>query len=156
LIVSDDVIKLRGRLVVPGAPRFATIHTDRSALVRREEHDVRVLGIDPERVIVVAAGRAFERGPRLAAVRRFIRRNRGGIYDVFVARIDVNLREVAAARPCTSIGANAPPRFTGIVRTVDATELRRIDCRIQSLWITRSYCDADASETLFECWQTFC
>src|SRR6185369_2354149 len=79
LIISNDVIKLRGGLVVPGAPRLAAIHTDRSALVCCEEHDVRVVGIDPKRVIVVAARRAFERGPCLAAVRRFIRGDRSGV-----------------------------------------------------------------------------
>ena len=68
LIVSDDVIELRRRLVVPGAPRLATIHADDCALVRRKQHDLRILGIDPKRVVIVAARCAFECRERFATV----------------------------------------------------------------------------------------
>ena len=107
-------------------------------------------------MVVVAAGRAFERGERFAAVSRFISCDRRGVDDLFVARIDVDLGEVTAARPRASIGADASPRFAGIVRAIDAAELWRIDSRINRVRITRSDCDADASETLFERRQTFC
>ncbi len=65
LIVGDDVIELRGRLVVPGTPRSASIDADRCALIAREQNDLRILGIDPDGVIVIAARRA-------ASVERYV------------------------------------------------------------------------------------
>ena len=59
-IVGDHVVELRGRLVIPGAPRAAVVHAERRALVGGEHNDVRVDGIDPDGVIVVAAGSAFD------------------------------------------------------------------------------------------------
>src|SRR5689334_8003728 len=62
LVVHGNVIKLRRWLVKPTAPGAAAIHTYASALVTAKDHALRVAGINPESVIVVAAGRAFNRG----------------------------------------------------------------------------------------------
>src|SRR5262249_50597433 len=120
LIVSDDVIELCRRLVVPGTPRLAAVHAYNRALIGREQHDVRVFRIDPKRVVIVAAGRTFERCERLAAVSRAISCDRGGVDDLLVAWIYVDLGKVTAARPGTSISADATPRFAGIIRAIDS------------------------------------
>ena len=60
-IVGGDVIDLRGRLVVPRAPGRGAVHADDRALIAAENHPVRIVRIDPELVIIVAAGRAFDR-----------------------------------------------------------------------------------------------
>src|ERR1700683_2119485 len=52
-VVGVDVIHLRGRLVVPRAPRRAVIDRDRRALIARQRDDVRIVGIDPNVLIVV-------------------------------------------------------------------------------------------------------
>ena len=62
------MIELRGWLVVPGGPRPAAVDRDRGTLVGREQHHVRMQRIDPDSLVVVAAGRSFERGPRAAAI----------------------------------------------------------------------------------------
>ena len=67
-IVGDDVVELRGRLVVPGTPSLAAIHADSRALVAGQQDDLRIFRIDPNGVIVVAAGRAFDGGEVAAAV----------------------------------------------------------------------------------------
>src|ERR1041384_1742634 len=68
-IVGGDVVHLRGRLVVPTAEGLTAVHGDDSALVAGDRHDVRVVRIDPEVLIIVAPRRAAKRGPRFAAVR---------------------------------------------------------------------------------------
>src|SRR5262249_19031034 len=68
LVVGDDVVKLRCRLVVPGTPGASTVHGDCGALIDSHQNDVGVLRIDPDGVIVVAARRAFPRNKILTAV----------------------------------------------------------------------------------------
>ena len=73
-VVRRHVVELAGRLVVPGAPGLAAVQRDDRALIGGEQDDVGVVGIDPAVLIVLAAWRAFERRPRLAAVGRLPRR----------------------------------------------------------------------------------
>ena len=67
-VVGGDVIELRRRLVEPGAPRRAAVQRDDGALIGDGDDDVRVVGVDPRTLVVLAAGRALERRPRRAAV----------------------------------------------------------------------------------------
>src|ERR1035438_2080238 len=53
LIVGDDVIKLRGGLVVPGTPGLAAVHADGCALIEGERDDVGIFGIDPDGMVVI-------------------------------------------------------------------------------------------------------
>src|SRR6185369_6406548 len=46
-VVSSDVVELRSGLVVPRAPGLATIQRDNCALICDEQHDVRLVRIDP-------------------------------------------------------------------------------------------------------------
>ena len=57
-----DVIDLRCGLVVPRTPGLAAIHADQRALIRHQKNDVRIFRIDPQVLIIVAAGRAANRG----------------------------------------------------------------------------------------------
>ena len=68
IIVGGDVIHLRGRLVIPGGPCFAAIETDGRALIDAEHQVVRILWVDPNLVIIVAARSAAHNLDRLAAV----------------------------------------------------------------------------------------
>ena len=67
-IVRAYVIELRGGLVIPRAPRFATVHGDDRALIRAEQNDLRIVRINPNVLIIVAAGSAAPTFPCLAAV----------------------------------------------------------------------------------------
>src|SRR5579885_3749899 len=69
-VVGDDVIELRRRLIVPGAPRLSVIHRERRTLVDAEQNHVAIGGADPDRMVVVAARRAFNRDERFPAVGR--------------------------------------------------------------------------------------
>src|ERR1700733_163001 len=51
-----DVIQLRSGLVVPGAPRLATIDRDETALIADQRDVPRIIGTDPDGLIVITAG----------------------------------------------------------------------------------------------------
>ena len=67
-VVGGEVVELAGRLVVPVAPVRAAVDGDDGALVARGDHVARQARVDPEVVVVVAAGRALE--DRVASCRR--------------------------------------------------------------------------------------
>src|ERR1700730_2377361 len=71
-VIGGDMVKLRGRLVVPGAPRRGSILADHRALIAGEDHSQWISGMDPELVIVVTAGRSFDGCPVLAAIDRLV------------------------------------------------------------------------------------
>src|SRR5216684_7678587 len=58
-VIGVDVIKLAGRLVKPGTPGFAGVARDNSALIATHDHALWLIGINPQFVIVVAAGSTF-------------------------------------------------------------------------------------------------
>src|SRR5262249_35081536 len=118
LVVGDDVIELGGWLVVPAAPRLAAVDADRGALVGGQQDDLRVVGVDPDGVIVVAAGGALDEGERLAAVGRAVEGDVGDVDDVGVFGIDLDLGEVAAAAPQARVGVDTPPALAGVVGAV--------------------------------------
>ena len=74
-IVGRDVVELRGRLVVPRAPSNCAVFGDDSALIAGKDHAFRVVGINPELVIIIAARRAPDGRPILAAVSGTIKRS---------------------------------------------------------------------------------
>src|SRR5437879_4782761 len=67
-VVGGHVVHRGGRLVVPAAPGFAAVRREYTALIGHQEDDVRVLGIDPAFLIIVAAGGAANGRPGLAAI----------------------------------------------------------------------------------------
>src|SRR5262249_42385778 len=121
-VVGGDVIELRGGLVVPLAPRAAAVDRDHGALIAAEHDDVGIDGIDPHVLVVVAAGRAAQSRPGLAAVDRS-RADRGrDIHGIGVLGIDARHREIAAA------DARGGPRIIGdhgpgLAAVVGAVEL---------------------------------
>ena len=96
-VVGGDVIHLRGGLVVPGAPRLAAVDGDDGALIAGDEDGVGVVGIDPDVLVIVAAGGAAEAGPRLAGVGGFPGDGAGDVDDVGIFGIDGGDGKIAAA-----------------------------------------------------------
>src|SRR6202167_2631842 len=92
-----DVINLRGGLVVPGAPGGSAVDGDESALVAHEKNNVGVVGIDPEILIVVAAGRAAKSEPGFAAVGGLHGHCARAIHYVCILCINSGNWEIAAA-----------------------------------------------------------
>src|SRR5438093_6931640 len=118
---DSDVIKLRGRLVVPGAPGLPAVHGDEGALVAHEQNDVGVVGVDPEVLVVVAAGRTANAAPSLAAVGRAPGHDAGAIDHVGILRVHFRHRKIAAAnaqRGARVVG-RIPPGFARVVGAVN-------------------------------------
>ena len=67
-VVGDHVVELRGRLVVPRAPRRSAVERNDRALIAAQQDLVRVRWFDPDAVVVVAARRAAPRIEGLPAV----------------------------------------------------------------------------------------
>ena len=146
LVVGDDVIELRGGLVIPGTPGLAAIHTDGRALIHGQRDNVGVLRIDPDGVIVVAAGRAFDGGKVLACVGRLVGRSVRNVNYIFVFRIDAHHRKVIAASPDPFFGIHQLPGLAGIVGAIDAAILLCVYHGIHTRGIAERDCQPDAAQ----------
>src|SRR6185437_9758954 len=138
-IVGGDVVELRGRLVVPRAPRLAAVDGNDGALIAGQEHDLGIVGVDPDVLVVVPAGGATEACPALAAVCGFPNYSAGGINDIGVLRIDLDHGQVAAANSYCRPGivGRDVPSLAGIVRAIDL--YRAVFCRsnrsVDAIWV---------------------
>src|SRR5262249_55057758 len=61
LVINRNVIELGCGLVVPRTPGLSAIHAYAGALIAAKNHALRIGRINPERVVIVAAGSAFKR-----------------------------------------------------------------------------------------------
>ncbi len=122
IVIGVDVIHLRGGLVVPGAPGFAAVDGDDGALIAHDEDDIGVVGVDPDALVIVAAGGAAESGPGFAGVGGFPGDGAGDVDGVGIFGIDGGNGEIAAADSSggTQVGSGAHPMFTGVVGAVGA------------------------------------
>jgi len=96
-IVGDGVVELRRGLVVPGTPSRSAVDGDEGALVADEKDNVAVVGINPEVLIIIAAGSAAETGPGLATITRTHRDRAGHVNQIGIFRIDSRDWQVATA-----------------------------------------------------------
>src|SRR5437763_2345291 len=87
-MVGSNVIKLRSRLVVPGAPGCCAVDAHDRALVTGDNHSLWIVRIDPELVIVVTTRRALDGCPLFTGIGRTIDRRVHHINDVRVLWID--------------------------------------------------------------------
>src|SRR5205807_1808835 len=85
------------------------------------QNNVGKVRIDPQILIVVAAGRAAKAGPRFAAIGGAHGDDAGAVDNVGVFRINTRHRQIAAtdAERGPRVGGDASPVFTGIIRAVN-------------------------------------
>src|SRR5713226_6804577 len=152
LVVGDDVIEKRGGLVVPGTPGLAAVHADGRALVHGEGDDVGVFGIDPDGVVVVAAGRALDGREILAGVSGAVSRSVGHVDHIFISWIDAHAAEVVAATPDSLFIIHLLPAFTSIIGAVNTAaflgvQLFRVDPGIHAVGVAGGDGRTDATDT---------
>ena len=126
-VVGRDVEHLRGRLVVPAAPRSAAVDRDDRALIGRDQDRARARGIDPDAVVVVAARRAAEGQEGLAAIGRLPHRHAGGEDRLGVLRVDLHFGEVVGPLDHPLVLADARPALARVVGTIEKRCLFRLD-----------------------------
>ncbi len=145
-IVGGDVIKLRRWLVVPTAPRRAAIHADDRALIGAERDDLRMFRADPNALVIVAAGRAFESHKCFSAVRGFPRRGVRHVNHVRIVRRHRNSHRARAAAANAAVGVYLLPGLACIVRAIDSRALRGLRRNIDALRIAWRNGNADSPE----------
>src|SRR5260221_4699180 len=121
LIVSDDVVELRGRLIVQRRPRLGAVEGDRCAAVVALDDAATVLRVKPH-VVVVAVGHGHL-GKRLAAVDRPPQtrvQHPDGVGILWVG-VDVQIVPGPAAR--LALLAQLLPRLAAVVRAEDGAIL---------------------------------
>ena len=155
MIVGDDVVELRGRLVVPTAPSGAAVDADGGALIAREQEDLRILGVDPDGVVIIAAGRAFDGGERMTAIGGAVGGSVADVDGVFVIRRDADPGEIEAASPDALFIVHALEIFAGVVGTKKPSDLRSVREGENAIRIIRRDADSDAAKALFIGGQAF-
>src|SRR5208337_234151 len=96
-VVGVHVIKLRCGLVVPRTPRLAAVHADNRSLIAGEHDDVGIVGIDPDVLVIVAAGSAAKCTPGHAAVGGLPRDRARDVNHSRVLRVNHRNRQITAA-----------------------------------------------------------
>src|SRR6185312_129781 len=144
-VVGGEVIELAGRLVVPTAPRAAAVDGDRRALVGPLGDMAGILRVDPDRVIIVAAGASAKDIAGRAAAGAAADRLAGQINDVRVARIDRDAVEVIVGEGASRI--DPPPVGAAVVRAPQAAVGLRIHVGIDPDVSARTgYRETDSAE----------
>src|SRR5579884_2258553 len=144
-IIGDHVIELPGGLVVPGAPGFAAVEGDGGALIGSEHHVQGIGGIDPDLVIIVAAGRAADDAEIPAAVAQFIKRHVRNVDDIGVVGIDSDAVEIPGAFGDAGIVVDECPSSAAIVTAIQARLFGFDDGVDAAAAGAASDCDTDAS-----------
>src|SRR5690606_5327269 len=117
--VVADRVELGERLEVRVVPVAAAVVGHAHAVVVTQDHVVRVLGVDPERVVVAAEVPGAAPGP--AAVARDERADGQHVDHVGVVGVDDDLAVVVgrAAAHGLAVGADLAPRLALVIRAVD-------------------------------------
>src|SRR5207253_11107841 len=125
----------------------AAVEGDVGAAVVRVDHALRVVGIDPE-VVVVAVGHA-DRGKSLARVARTKETGVQNVDRFGVLRIRVDARVVPGALPQLVLRVRSGPFFSRIVGAVDAALVLGLDDRPDTIGARGGKSDADVSDNSF-------
>ena len=146
IVVSSDVIELRGGLIVLRRPVFATVHGNGGAAVVAIDHAIRVVGIDPKSVMI-AMGRveAFEGFARIdGAVEASVR----DVDLVRIFRVSPDMREVPGALAEAMVVVDERPFAAAVVASIEAPFLG-FDESIDDIRVGAGNRDADAAERTF-------
>src|SRR4029077_7646517 len=146
--VGRDAVELRRRLVVLGRPGPAAVVGDGGAAVVRFDHPQRVVGIDPE--VVVVAVRDADAGEALAAVLGVEEEDVGGVDPVVVLGVGIDVAVVPGALAELAVVAGLGPGLPRVARA-EEPPLRRLDDGVEVVRIGGGDGDAvDADRPLGE------
>src|SRR6266571_2870817 len=115
-VVRGDMIELRCRLIVPTAPRRAPVYADDCALIGTERDDLRILGADPDALVIVAARRALETNKRFPAVAGFPRRGIRNVKYVRIVRRHRDAQRAGTAPADSPVAVHPLPALAAVAR----------------------------------------
>src|SRR5580658_4724544 len=99
---------------------MTSVDCDDCALIAGDEHDLGMIRVDPDAVIIIPAGGAFERVPRHPAIGRFPNDHIRGINDILILRIGLDFGKIISPAPEALVTVELLPAFAGIVTSVNA------------------------------------
>ncbi len=130
LVVHRHHVVLGMRLVEDGGPAPPAVQRDVGPAVVDLQHDLRVVRVDPDAVIV--AVRRAEAGEGLAAVHRLVEPELVDVDLVLVLRVDADVVEVERARAQPLAVVDQRPGLAGVARLVEAAlGAGRLDHRVE-------------------------
>ncbi len=124
-VVHRDTVELAGGLVEPAAPACTAVESDHGALVGTGDHAAGIPGVDPQRVIVVTARRAFDDLESSAAIDGAAQRLPAGPDRVIVLGVRGQPGHVAGGQ--AAVGVDMLPVGAAVLGTVDTTAIDGID-----------------------------
>ena len=124
------MIELAGRLVVPAGPGLAGVDADGRALVRAGGHVVGMGRVDPDEVVVVAAGRAAEDLALGAAFAAAAHRLADQPDDVRIVRVDRDAAGIVAGEGAALVDLR--PARAAVVRAPEAAVGAGVDRRVEA------------------------
>src|SRR5712692_4670196 len=142
-VVRDDVVELRGGLVVLARPGFSAVHRDGGAAVVPVDHAPRVGGVDPQGVMV--AVRHHQQGELLPAVGGAVGSGIEHIDRVGIRRVSDDVRVIPGALAEAVVVVDAAPFFAAIVGAVQ-TPLLGFDQRVDPVRVRRRNGNADTPQ----------
>src|SRR5260370_167006 len=110
-IVGRYVVKLRGRLVVPRAPRGPSIHGNHGALIARQRNRLRMLAANPNALVVVSPRCPPESHKCFSGVAGFPGAGVRDVNHIWIIGRDGNPHRPRAAAPAPSVAGKHPQRF---------------------------------------------
>ena len=131
----DHMVELPGREILgrPRPLRRCDVECDRTAAVVGDGDVLRIVGVDPE-VVIVAVRASADRHDRLAAVGRAEGARVQHVDGVLVARVGEHVRVVEGALPDVAAFVDQLPRRAGIIRAVQ-TAVLVLDERVHAVRI---------------------
>ena len=111
-VVDRDPVHLRRRLVALRRPAFTAVITDVGAAIVRLDHAQRVLGVDPQVVVVTMGGR--DGGECLAPVLRLVKTHVEHVDHVLVGRVGVDPRVVPGTLAQLAFLVDPDPGLAGV------------------------------------------
>ena len=143
ILVERHAVELRGGLIVHGAPGAPAVARDGGAAVVALDHAVRIVGRDPQ-VVIVAVRRA-KVAERAAAVDRTVNAHIERVDRVGILRVGEDVRVIPGALPQDVLIVHLGPVAPAIVGAEQAA-VGGLHQRPHALRIGRRDGDADAAE----------
>ena len=110
---------------------------------------------DPNALVIVAAGSAFESDKCLSAVGGFPRRGVRDVKPIRIVRRDSDAHSARAAAADAAVGVYQLPRFAGILGAVDAGIFSGLHGGVNDVRPAARNGDADAADVIIGCRKSF-
>ena len=144
-LIGCQVIELSRRLVVPARPGQAAVDSDGGALVARRGHVIGMQRIDPQEVIVIAAGSTLDDLAVPAAIATAAERLADGVHHVRIVGRDRDAAGVIAGERLFVV--DPLPGGPAIIRAIQAAGFFRVHGGVDPQSVVGSRRgDADAAQ----------